>query len=250
MNADGSEQWALITGARGGIGRALVDRFKEDGFRVIGTDIEEHSEQSDYFIPYDLQRLVHRAEAREDFREKVKRIVGSRGLSALVNNAAVQILGSVRELSVEDLTKTFDVNVFAPFVLIQAMLDELILGAGAVVNISSIHARLTKPEFVAYATSKAALSGLTRALGVEIGEQVRVNAIAPSAIETPLLAAGFAAAPEVQSTLADLHPVRRIGDVTEVADLALFLASDKARFINGAVYELDGGIGVRLHDVR
>jgi len=249
MNTDGLESWVLITGTGGGIGRALVDCFEQDGFRVIGTDLEEYSGQPDHFIPCDLQTLVHHADAREGFLEQVKDFLGSRGLSALVNNAAVQILGPVRELSVEDVTKTFDINVFVPFVLIQSLLDELILGEGAVVNISSIHAGLTKPEFVAYATSKAALSGLTRALGVEIGQQVRVNAIAPAAIETPMLTAGFKEESEVQNALADLHPVGRIGEIAEVADLALFLVSDKAHFINGAVYELDGGISARLHDL-
>ncbi len=242
--------WALITGAEGGIGRTLVDRFKESGFRVIGTDLDGGSGRSDVFIPLDLVNLVHQAEAQREFRARVRKIVGVSGLSALVNNAAVQILGSVRELEVTDLSRTLDVNVVAAFVLTKALLDDLILGTGAVVNVSSIHARLTKPAFVAYATSKAALSGLTRALGVEVGAQVRVNAIAPGAVQTPMLSAGFEANPDAQKVLADLHPVGRIGSADEVADLALFLVSDKARFINGSVHELDGGMGARLHDSR
>ena len=242
--------WALITGACGGIGTALVDRFKEDGFRVIGTDLDGPCEGSDHFLPCDLRTLVRQSQAREAFCNKVQEVIGNQGLSALVNNAAIQLLGSVRELSPDDLTSTFDVNVFAPFLLVQAFLDDLVVGSGSVVNISSVHARLTKPEFVAYASSKAALSGLTRAMGVDLGARVRVNAIAPAAIETPMLAAGFEGAPELQSRLAALHPVRRIGTAEEVADFTLFLVSDKARFINGAVYELDGGIGARLHDLR
>ncbi len=153
--------WALITGAEGGIGRTLVDRFKESGFRVIGTDLDGGSGRSDVFIPLDLVNLVHQAEAQREFRARVRKIVGVSGLSALVNNAAVQILGSVRELEVTDLSRTLDVNVVAAFVLTKALLDDLILGTGAVVNVSSIHARLTKPAFVAYATSKAALSFLS-----------------------------------------------------------------------------------------
>ena len=251
MNDDADPRpYALITGACGGIGGALVRCFRESGYRVIGTDLVEpgSSDRIDHFIAFDLARLSGEVDATAEFCEAVRSVVGNRGLSALINNAAMQVVRPLGELSIEDFRKTMEINVLAPFVLMQALHEDLVAGHGSVVNVSSIHARLTKPGFVAYATSKAALSGMTRAMGVEVGHEVRVNAISPAAIETPMLRAGFAGAPEGLRTLADLHPVRRIGRSDEVASLALFLVSGKAEFINGAVLELDGGIGSRLHD--
>lgn len=248
----GTQPFALISGACGGIGRSLVDGFRAAGYRVIGTDLAPPAQYQEFahFIQCDLRELVRGREAVDDFCGKVREVTGDKGLSALVNNAAIQVVRAVPELTQDDFRKSLEVNVLAPFVLIQALLADLVAGDGSIVNVSSIHARLTKSGFIAYATSKAALSGLTRALGVEIGDRVRVNAIAPAAIETPMLTAGFEGASLDLSNLARLHPVRRLGTTREVADLALFLVSDKARFINGAVYELDGGIGSRLHDVQ
>ncbi len=245
------QRFALISGANGGIGSVLVDSFRAAGFQVIGTDITSPAApaRAHHFIECDLRRLVQRPEAAVEFCDEVRGVIGSAGLSALINNAATQVVDPVPHLSADDFSRSLDVNVLAPFILVQALLDDLVRGAGSVVNISSIHARLTKLGFVAYATSKAALSGLTRALGVEIGGRVRVNAIAPAAIETPMLRAGLRGDAGTMDLLAGRHPVGRIGKPEEVADLALFLVSAKAQFINGTVVELDGGIGARLHDV-
>jgi NAD(P)-dependent dehydrogenase (short-subunit alcohol dehydrogenase family) len=141
-----------------------------------------------------------------------------------------------------------NVNLSAPFFLIQAFLPRLAASNGSVINVASVHAKLTKPGFIAYATSKAALVGLTRAMAVEIGSRVRVNAIAPAAIATPMLGAGFADAPHKLELLRAFHPVGAIGLPSQVADLAVYLTSNSSRFINGSVVEVDGGIGARLHD--
>jgi NAD(P)-dependent dehydrogenase (short-subunit alcohol dehydrogenase family) len=117
-----------------------------------------------------------------------------------------------------------------------------------VINIGSIHARRTKPEFVAYATSKGALETLTRALAVELGSRARVNAISPAAIDTPMLRAGFEGQTQNYEALAQCHPAGRIGTPVELAELALFLASDSALFQNGSIVDFSGGNSGRLHD--
>jgi NAD(P)-dependent dehydrogenase (short-subunit alcohol dehydrogenase family) len=117
-----------------------------------------------------------------------------------------------------------------------------------VINIASIHALLTKPRFSAYATSKSALIGLTRALAVELGGRVRVNAISPAAIATPMLESGFSEDPEGLNRLAAYHPSACIGVPDDVARAALCLAEVKGAFLNGAIVGVDGGIGARLHD--
>jgi NAD(P)-dependent dehydrogenase (short-subunit alcohol dehydrogenase family) len=117
-----------------------------------------------------------------------------------------------------------------------------------VVNIGSIHSALTKPRFTCYATSKAALGGLTRSLAVELGGTVRVNELNPAATDTPMLRAGFEGKPGAFERLAAVHPAGRIAAPDEVARAALFLTSDAASFINGESLRVDGGVGVRLHD--
>jgi len=241
---------ALITGAAGGIGQALVRGFSDAGYDVIATDrvpCPPGLACSRYFET-DLERTVQdEAYASEVFAGVRTHLAGG-GLHALVNNAALQILGGVESLSRDDWRHTLNVNLLAPFIWTQAFLPELEAARGCVLNVSSIHARLTKRNFVAYATSKAALSAMTRALAVDVGNRVRVNAIEPAAIETAMLRAGFDGKPELYSQLELCHPGGRIGLPSEVAAFALALVDRKLEFANGACFALDGGIGARLHD--
>ena len=108
------------------------------------------------------------------------------------HNGKDAVLGSFEQLSASDWHETMAVNLLAPVAISRALLPELKRQHGSIVHIGSIHSQLTKPGFTAYATSKAALAGLTRAMAVELGGSVRVNAIEPAAIATPMLAAGFA----------------------------------------------------------
>jgi NAD(P)-dependent dehydrogenase (short-subunit alcohol dehydrogenase family) len=243
-------KFAVITGACGGIGRSLARTFREAGYRVIGVDrVSADSDMNpDHFIDADLQKTVRdEAHATEIFAE-IRSCCGGHGIHALVNNAAVQILGETGTLTRTDWQTTLDVNLLAPFFWIQGLLTELEAAGGCAVNIGSIHARLTKPRFAAYATSKAALAGLTRALAVDLGARIRVNAIEPAAIETPMLRAGFEHAPELFRQLQACHPAGGIGQPEEVARLALALADGELKFLHGACVPLDGGIGGRLHD--
>lgn|SRR5690606_25681434 len=240
----------IVSGAAGGIGRELVRSFQQARYRVFGVDLAEQPGglACDAYLQCDLRRTVEDpAYAKETF-DQLRGWLGGSPLKALVNNAATQVVSPMQSLSREDWRSTLDVNVVAPFIWAQAFLGELESAGGTVLNISSIHARLTKPGFIAYATSKAALSGLTRAMAVELGSRVRVNGIEPAAIETDMLRAGFAGKPEEFSRLSECHPTGRIGSPEEVARLALALAEGKIPFLNGTIVALDGGIGGRLHD--
>ena len=115
------------------------------------------------------------------------------------------------------------------------------------VNVASIHANLTKPGFVAYATSKAALVGLTRSMAVDLGRRVRVNAVLPAATATPMLTAGLGGAAELEA-LGAMHPLGRIARPEEIAAAVVYLASEAASFVTGTVLAVDGGVGARLHD--
>ena len=162
--------------------------------------------------------------------------------------AICTILNPVISLIVAKFSKSLDTNLLAPFLLVQGLLKDLERAEGSIINISSIHARQTKPNFVAYATTKAALSGMTRALAVELGPRARINSIEPAAIDTPMLQEGFANAPSFYQQLENCHPQQRIGTPAEVARTALMLAGKDVRFIHGACVTLDGGISARLFD--
>lgn len=240
---------ALITGLAGGIGVALGRVFREAGYRVVGLGRSAPADGvCDAFVAADLAVLGRDEAALAALWPQVEAALGDAALAVLVNNAAVQHLGGAGELAWDQWQDTLAVNLSAPFALTRAALPALRAARGCVVNIGSVHAQSTKPGFAAYATSKAALHGLTRALAVDLGPEVRVVALAPAAIDTPMLRAGFEGRSEAFAALEGVHPAGRIGQPDEVARAALFLASPDAGFITGSVLWQDGGVLSRLHD--
>ena len=237
----------LLTGSAGGVGQALVRAFSDAGYIVIGLD-RGTTPGAYHSLEIDLAGLATSDDAFDAMNNTLNEALGSRPLAALVNNAAIQVLGTVNDLSVSDFRSTMDVNLVAAFALVKLTLPYLETNNGCVINVGSIHGRLTKPRFSAYATSKGALETLTRALAVELGDRIRVNAISPAAVDTPMLRAGFEEKSEALNALAECHPAGRISTATEVAELAVFLTGNSARFINGAVLDINGAIGSRLHD--
>ncbi|MDD9950235.1 MAG: SDR family NAD(P)-dependent oxidoreductase [Zetaproteobacteria bacterium] len=238
----------VITGCSGGIGVALTQSFQKHGYWVIGMDRSSPPADAhiDHYIEFDLQQVLNEDKAAELKAEILHNSQGE--VKCLVNNAAYQVVVPVPELSLEDWMQTLSINLLAPFFLTKALLPALERAVGSVINIASIHHQLTKPQFVAYATSKAALSGLTQAMAVELGATVRINGIAPAATDTPMLRSGFTDFDAESEALCAAHPQGRIAAANEVADVALFLASSSASFINGAIIPVDGGISSRLHD--
>ena len=244
-----TKRTAVITGAAGAIGTALCQAFREDGYLVIGADKNKpEAATCDGFVEVDLRLLVEDEKYRETIIASVVQAIGGLRLDTLVNNAAVQIVAPVGDLSVDSWRHTLNVNLIAPFLLIQALLPYLRAAKGSVVNVGSIHSKLTKPRFSCYATSKAALSGLTRSLAIELGGDIRINEIAPAATATPMLVAGLAGRKDVLGKLGEAHPLGRIANPDEIARTAVFLASERASFITGASLQVDGGIGGRLYD--
>lgn len=241
----------LVTGVCGGIGRTLAEVFAEEGWRVIGTDQRKPDFPSDHFsfIQHDLEKIADDDTSLGKLLEDVRKLIGPAPLQALINNGALQVLGGVDELSAHDFLQSFKVNTLAPFRLVQALLPVLEKAtAPTVLNIGSVHAQSTKEGFVAYATTKTALHGLTRSMAVDLGNRVRICGLAPAATDTPMLKAGFKNNPEAFQALAEAHPLRRIASTREVAEIAVFLVSGKAAFIHGETLYADGGVLSRLHD--
>ena len=243
-------KWVLVTGANGGIGRVLTVAFANAGYSVISTDISEQKVSVDNAtaLQLDLEQIALDESYSQAFKETVDDLTGGAGISALINNAAVQVLGGVKRVTRTDWQTSINVNLSAPLMLTQMFFESLEQNKGSVVNISSIHATQTKREFVAYATSKGALSSLTRNMAVDVGSAFRVNAIEPAAVDTEMLRAGFEGKEYMLKDLENCHPAGRISSAKEVAELALFLCSDAASFVHGACIPATGGIHALLTD--
>lgn len=238
----------IVTGSNGGIGTAICNYLKSSGYHVIGVDREDDTNSLDFFVTFDISLLAANHEQYERLESKLYKAIGKTKLVCLVNNAAVQILGSLDNVSVDDFKTSLNTNVVAPFALIKMLVEKLEKNSGSVVNIGSIHSRLTKPEFISYATSKTALLGLTQSMAVDCGARIRVNAIQPAATATEMLLAGFEDKPDAFQLLKDFHPTKSIADPIEIAKAVGFLMSDSVPFANGAILDINGGIGFRLHD--
>ncbi len=242
-------KWVLVTGSNGGIGSAICTVLRNTGFSLLGIDkrLNPHGEL-DKFIHADITDILDDEVYRSEFADEVHQTVGDGQLVGLVNNAAVQILGSIEKVTIQDFRETLDVNVAVPLALSQICFDLLVKSSGTILNVGSIHASLTKPGFISYSTSKAAIAGLTRALAVDVGDRVKVLGIQPAAIATQMLMDGFADDPDALSELKSYHPSKSIGEPLDIAEFVAYLISSKCQFLNGTMLDVNGGIGARLHD--
>lgn len=243
---------AVITGSSGGIGSALVDVFLSDNYSVIGIDSTNSGRNSEGFVEIntDLCEFTKNENYREQILNRIKNHLPERlDDFVLINNAAVQILNPVSKLNLSDWDKTLTVNTMAPFFLVQGFLEQLTKTHGHVINISSIHSRLTKANFSCYATSKAALEALTRSLALELSVNgISVNAIAPAAIATQMLKDGFAEEPEKLKELENYHPAGMIGSPEQLGVFVKSITEQRGGFLTGSVLEFNGGIAGKLHD--
>jgi NAD(P)-dependent dehydrogenase (short-subunit alcohol dehydrogenase family) len=235
----------LLTGASRGIGHATVQRFFRGGWSVITAARTAFPDECPWpkgesnHVEVDLGN----AGAIDDAIERIRALLPDSRLDALVNNAGLSPktedgsrLGSLTT-NLALWREVFDVNFWAAVRFSQAFIAELERAGGSIVNVSSIAAIRVHPfAGAAYATSKAALAALTRELAYDAGPRgVRVNAIFPGEIDTPILSPGT-------QTIVDRQiPMRRLGRPEEVADLIWFLASMQASYVNGAEIHLDGG---------
>lgn len=237
---------ALITGAAGGIGRAAVDVFVEEGWGVLAVDIVEVEGlpsgvefiQADLGKPEEIEELAAQADK-----------AAPQGLSALVNNAAVQIAKPLRETSVDEWGAQMRVNLRAPYLLARELYGLLVRGKGAIVNVASVHALATSPEIGAYAASKGGLMALTRAMAIEFApDGIRVNAVLPGAVDTGMLAAGLKRGfSEGRKALEEKILLKRVGEPEEIARAIYFLADNsQSSYISGQPLVVDGGALARL----
>lgn len=248
---------AIITGSSGGIGKALVNTYLEDNYTVIGLDRASFindaalpAAKNFIMLDADLLLFSKNLSYREGLLNKVKGCLPEKyDALVIINNAAEQILKPIADINWMDWEISLAVNSAAPFFLTQGLVKELSASRGHVVNISSIHAKLTKPNFTCYAVSKAAVEGVTRSLAIELSPLgISVNALAPAAIATEMLRAGFVNNPEKLQELEAYHPSQSIGKPSDVAHFIKSITDHRSGFLSGSVLKFDGGISNRLHD--
>lgn len=237
---------AVVTGVSGAIGSAIAERLSSSGWQVLGIDQSAAGPSTcDRFVSFDLSdwRALPAA-----LHELVKGV----NLDLLVNNAGVQVVQPITNIEDDALANTFAVNTFAPFVAVRTFAPLLSPQSGSVVNIASVHASATSAGMSAYAASKSALVGMTRAAAVDLAALgVRVNAVLPGAIDTSMLRAGMetgaGGADRGLERLVAGTPLGRIGLAGEVAHLVEYLAeSDRSSFVTGQCFVIDGGALARL----
>lgn len=226
----------VVTGAAGGIGSAVCNAFAAAGAGVVGLSLNGDTPTSEAYA-VDLSDSTQVIEV-------AAHIASSGSVSCVVHLAAVQPMAGAGHTTVEQWQETLNVNVVALDLLVGGLLSAMSPG-GAVIAVSSVHARATTQGICAYATSKAALEGWVRAAAIDLGPQVRTLGLTLGAVDGPKLREGFARwGSDAQTRLAILEsstPAGRIGTAQEVADTIVWLAGEQARFITGTNIVLDGG---------
>lgn len=253
----GKSKTVLITGAAGSIGYAAAQSFHNEGWSVIGLDYKSPDaltqeaiglEAIDHYVQVDLADAIALEKAIASLQNDVSL------LHSVVNNAAYQVCKSVMDTTIAEWDQVMAVNVRAAFLLAQGLYPLLKAAQGSIVNVSSVHAIATSANIAAYAASKGALLALTRALAIEFAPAVRVNALLPGAVNTPMLQAGLQrghlTGESMNDLLSDLGGktiMGRVGEPQEIANAVMFLADgDRSSFMTGQSLVVDGGALTRL----
>ena len=243
----------IITGAGSGIGRETSKLFVTEGAKVVVTDINENAAKDtvgeiltlmaedpnctgDAF--YTKLDISDREQGRQVAQETINRY-GK--IDILINNAGIIQDALITKMTEENWDRVINVDLKGPFQMIQAVADAMIEhGTGEIINISSIVGVYGNVGQTNYSAAKAGLIGLTKTLAKELGRKgIRVNAIAPGFIQSPMTST----VPEkILNLMREKTPLKRLGQPDDVANVLLFLASDDANFINGAVIPVDGGL--------
>ena len=241
------EKVAVITGATSGIGRASASLFADNGFAVVAIGRNRNELDA---LNAEKAGLVRGYRADVTSVDEVDRVVSEilgdhQRIDVLVNAAGIIKNGSIETTSLADWDEMLDVNLRSVFYLMQKFVPHLQETGGNIVNVSSVTGTRAFPNVLAYCVSKAGVDQLTRCAALELAPKgVRVNAVNPGVIITNLHKRGGMPESDYEKFVenaGNTHPIGRAGNPEEVAELIYFLASEKAAWITGATYEIDGG---------
>lgn len=242
---------ALITGSASGIGLAIAKGFHQAGAHVVLVDINpEHLESAaEEFGSDRITALTCDVSSEPDVKRLVAELEQQIGrLDILVNNAGIAHIGNVENTELEELQRVFSVNVNGLFLFTKYLMPMLQSAKGSILNLSSIAAKLGIADRFAYSASKGAVSAMTLSVARDyVDKGVRCNCICPARVHTPFVD-GYLDKHypdnknEMFRVLSEYQPIGRMGTPEEIADIAVFLCSDKAKFITGVSYDIDGGV--------
>lgn len=241
---------AIITGASSGIGRESARLFLENDFQTVAVGRNEKELNS---LRSEVKNLggdlkINLADIRET--SQVERLMNETvetfgRIDVLVNAAGIIASGTIENTTLDDWDKMLDINLRSVFHLTQICVPHLEKTEGNIVNVSSVAGTRSFPNILAYSVSKAALDQLTRCAALELApKKIRVNAVNPGVVETNLHKRSGMNKDDYEKFLEHsktTHPIGRVGKPSEIADLIFYLASEKASWITGATYEIDGG---------
>jgi NAD(P)-dependent dehydrogenase (short-subunit alcohol dehydrogenase family) len=235
-----SERIVVVTGGANGIGRAVAELAARQGATPVVVDI-------------DVSACQYRLDVTDGgaVAEVFGRIVDTYGrIDVLINNAGRNAYFDPVEMTEADWDEVFGVDLKAAWLCAKHALPSMLAqGRGSIVNVSSLHSRLTAAGMFPYAAAKSGLIGLTRSLALEVaGRGVRVNAVSPGYTRTGIMQDYLDRSPDpaLEERILGVHPLGRIAEPAEIAEVICFLASDAASFVTGAEWRVDGGLGARF----
>ena len=254
---------ALVTGGRGGIGRAICARFLREGARVFAADLSAGGSLQDGDTAEDFLQIDVTSEA--SVIAAFEHVAAEAGcLDILVNAAGIEIEKTIEETSLDEWNNIFAVNVTGTFLVSKHALPLLrrsnAAGGASVINFGSYDGFIADPGLAAYCATKGAVHALTKAMACDHGpEGIRVNAICPGYVDTPMLQSFFegegsggdgGTIDSLQQAVRDVHPMRTYGTPDDMANLVNWLASDEARYAAGQLWVLDGGLSAQVQQMK
>ena len=248
---------AFVTGGAGGIGAAICERFATEGADVVAADLAPAAD-----APEKVRHITFDVTNEELVQQTFDDLAGHWDkLDILVNAAGIEIEKTIEHTSLEEWNRTFAVNVTGMFLTSKFALPLLRNSDGAsVINFGSYDGFIADPGLAAYCASKGAVHALTRAMACDHGpEGIRVNAICPGYVDTPMLQSFFSGEGSgggggtietLKQAVRDVHPTRTYGTPEDIANLVNWLASDEARYASGQLWVIDGGLSAQVQQMR
>jgi NAD(P)-dependent dehydrogenase (short-subunit alcohol dehydrogenase family) len=247
---------SIVTGASQGIGEYVAEKLGQHGSKIVIADINEETGAKvlERFKSTGIHAIFVKTDVSDEqsVREMIKTTVNHYGgMDALVNNAGISLRKSVVDTTLEEWQKVMNVNLQGTFLCSKYAIPEIAKrGGGSIVNMASWHAYKTITRLAAYAASKGAITALTRQMALDCGPlKIRVNAVCPGTIDTPMLHNLFSTLPDPENALKqtlDFQPLGRIGTGEDVANACLYLVSDESSYISGDSLMIDGASFVKL----
>lgn len=246
-----SGKTAFVTGGAGGIGAAICARFAREGAAVIAADVAEPAA-----LPEGVTWRRYDVTSEAAVRQTFDALGGLWDrLDILVNAAGIEIEKTIEDTTLEEWNRVFAINVTGMFLTAKHALPLLRKSPGAsVINFGSYDGFIADPGLAAYCASKGAVHALTRAMACDHGpEGIRVNAICPGYVDTPMLQSFFGGSGDIESlqqAVRDVHPLRSYGTPDDIANLVNWLASDEACYASGQLWVIDGGLSAQVQQMR